>query len=216
MAHRRIFPKLNELTKRHPHDKWVMITLTVRSSHEELIAIVKEFKASFARLRRRPLWRDCIRAAVAGFEVTFSPEHGWHFHCHIMALRRNWLTQAELQEEWTKSTGDELSIPDIRAITNIHEGLSEVLKYVFKPSELGNWTVNELRQFLSLGRIKLAESYGSLRGLIVEDDSFNFGENVDEAETVYAGGPCPKCGEVLSVMNFSRTFLNTLEICDSG
>jgi hypothetical protein len=211
-----VYPKLNELTRLHPHDKWVMITLTVRSTHDELSTIVREFKASFSRLRRRPMWKDCIRAGVAGFEVTFNPEHGWHFHCHILALRKEWLPQEELSREWEIANKGDGMIVDIRAITNIHEGLNEVLKYVFKPSELINWKVKQLSEFLQLNRVKLADSYGELRGLIVEDDSFDFGENDLEDEKVYAGGPCPTCGETLSHMRFSRAFLSTLIICDSS
>jgi hypothetical protein len=55
---------------------------------------------------------------------------------------------------------------DIRAVKDLQGSVSEVLKYVMKPTNLLTWGPAQVAQFNALGRTKLRECYGELRGLV--------------------------------------------------
>jgi hypothetical protein len=205
-AFHRIAPALEELQRRHPKDRVVMITLTVQSSEEVLPVIVRGFKAAFAKLRRSRQWRRCMRAATAGFEATYHAGVGWHFHAHVIGLRMAWWDQAELAEAWQKASRGWGRIVDIREITHLTSGLGEALKYVFKPANLLTWGPEQIRQFLDLGRTKLRECYGELRGLVgeLEDDGEDELGVEPEELPLEEGDACPACGKPLKAEWRSR------------
>jgi hypothetical protein len=195
-AFHRVYPAFVELQRRHPGDRCVLITLTARSSDDLLRVIVKRFKQWFAKLRRCKDWRRCIRAAVAGFEVVYHPDQGWHFHAHILASRMAWWEQAELAETWRWISKGYGQIVDIRAVQNLSSGIAETLKYVMKPTNLLRWGLEQVRQFNALGRTKLRECYGELRGLVgeLEDDGEDQLGLEPEELPLAEGEPCPVCG----------------------
>jgi hypothetical protein len=205
-AFHRVFPAIQELQQRHPEDRWVLITLTAQSSDEALPVVVKRFKKWFAKLRRTNDWKRCIRGAVAGFECVYHPGQGWHFHAHILASRMAWWDQADLAASWAEISGDVGRIVDIRAVKDLSGGVAETLKYVMKPTNLLEWGPEQVAQFNALGRTKLRECYGAMRGLVGEIDGDGDDQLGIEPEEVplVEGEPCPECGAPLEAGWFSR------------
>jgi hypothetical protein len=59
----RLWPAIHVLRRRHPGDRWVLITLTIKASREPLATRVHRFKRWLARLRRTAAWKSAIRGA---------------------------------------------------------------------------------------------------------------------------------------------------------
>jgi hypothetical protein len=208
-AFHRVFPATQELQQWYPDDRWVLITLTAESSDERLKVIVKRFKGWFSKLRRTNAWKRCIRGAVAGFEVVHHQGQGWHFHAHVLALRMAWWEQADLAASWAEVSSDSGRIVDIRAVKDLSAGVAETLKYVMKPTNLLEWEPEQVNQFLELGRTKLRECYGKMRGLVGEIDGDGEDQLGTEPEEVplVEGEPCPECGAELTAHWLSREAL---------
>jgi hypothetical protein len=208
-AFHRVYPAMQELRQRYPTDRWVLITLTAESSDDPLPVVVKRFKKWFAKLRRMQEWQRSIRGAVAGFECVYHPGQGWHFHAHILASRMAWWDQADLAASWQKVSGDMGRIVDIRAVKDLQSGVAETLKYVMKPTNLLEWGPEQVAQFNALGRTKLRECYGELRGLVGEidgDGEDQLGMEPEEMPLV-EGQACPDCGLPLAARWLSREAL---------
>jgi hypothetical protein len=191
---------IETLSRRYSRDRWILITLTVRRIVGSLPELASVFKASFKELRRRRLWRDSIRGAIAGYEVTFDAHKGWHFHVHILALRKRWLEQRDLSNAWFEVTAGAGYIVDIRAVRDLRGGLREVIKYVFKPAELRGWGAEQVREFLALRKARLAESFGCFRAVELDLSGFDDQSTEDGAQPLFDGAPCPLCGGELRVL----------------
>jgi hypothetical protein len=206
---------MQELQRRHPKDRWVLLTLTAQSSEDPLPVVVKRFKKWFGKFRRMKDWKRCIRGAVVGFECVYHPGQGWHFHAHILASRMAWWDQADIAASWQKASGGLGQIVDIRAVQDLGSGVAETLKYVMKPTNLLTWQATQVAEFNALGRTKLRECYGELRGLVGEID----GDGEDqlgmepEEQPLVEGQPCPECGLPLIACWLPRDALGvTIEV----
>jgi hypothetical protein len=220
-AFSRLMPVLRAHQRRHRFDRPVLITLTGRSSFDPLIVQDKRYKAWFAKLRRTTVWQHCIRGAVAAFEFTWDREKGWHYHIHILAFRKVWLDQAELSNLWQRITAGVGEVVDIQSKGSLQSMTEETLKYCFKPTDLGlkglpekRWGVEQILEFNELRRVKLSESYGSLRGFkFDEDDLLAEAENAppphEHAHLVF-GSPCPDCGAPLQFERVPRSVARSL------
>jgi hypothetical protein len=185
----------------------VLITLTLEMNSGSLIIQDKRFKAAFRRLRRIKRWRDRIHGALCSYEFTITPK-GWHYHVHILAFRKAWYDQTQLAEDWVRATrtGNDTAIVDVRAISNLSEGLRATLQYCFKAIEIETWTANEVQQFNEMERIKLSDCFGAFRGLYLFDDS----TDQSVAEPLFVGCPCPECGAPMIRIKIHWRELNTL------
>jgi hypothetical protein len=179
----------------------------VRSSHETLLTHDRRVKGWFKRLRRSKRWKHCIRAALAGFEFTWNPETGWHYHIHVLAFRKAWYEQSEIAAQWERITGGEGRIVDIQSKGTLRSMTDEVLKYCFKPADIAKWDVQQIREFNGLRGARLGECYGELRGFKMDDDADLDGEPEREYADLYVGAPCPCCGERLELMTLPRSAL---------
>jgi Replication protein len=200
----RLWPAIKALRQRHPEDRWGFITLTATAGDEPLRAIVRRLQRWFARFRRTTAWRTAIRGAVAGVEVTYRPGRGWHVHVHLLASRQAWWDQADLAAAWQRTTDGQGKIAHIQdRDADVRASMCRTLTYPFKPMNLTAWGPAQVAEFTALGRTKLAECYGALRGLVVETT-----EDTDEAgdaprpepkgPALRAGAPCPACGTPLT------------------
>jgi hypothetical protein len=100
-------------------------------------------------------------------------------------------------------------IVDIRAVRDLGAGVAETLKYVMKPTNLLAWGPAQVAEFNALGRAKLRECYGELRGLVgeIEDDGEDqLGIEPEELPLV-EGQACPDCGLPLAARWLSREAL---------
>jgi len=200
-------PVLRDYQRRHPHDTPVLITLTVVSSHFSLAIVHKQFKSWFRRLRRTVKWQHRIRAGVCGFEVTYSPVHGWHYHVHVLAFRKVWYPQAELAAHWQRATGGAGVVVDIREVAgrDVGAGLSEVLKYCFKPADVALYGDQEVRDFIAMKGARFGETIGELVHWKLEDET-----DAGECDELTAGSPCPDCGEPLHFETSSRADMEAI------
>ncbi len=198
-AFRRLSPLLRDFQHRHPHDVPVMITLTVASSYDSLSVVHKRFKKWFKRLRRSKRWENRIRAGVCGFEVTYSATHGWHYHVHVLAFRKVWYPQEELSKQWQRITGS--MVVDIREVKgrDVSAGLSEVLKYCFKPADVAVIGVQQVREWLDMKGARFGETIGDLVHWKLEDEA-----DAGDHDRLTVGSPCPDCGDPLRFEVSSR------------
>ncbi len=218
-AHARAMPVLRAHQRRYPFDRPVFITLTGRSTFDPLVVHDKTFKGWFTKLRRTVLWTGSIRGAVAAFEFTWDAEKGWHYHIHILAFRKAWVEQSDLLAQWTRITeGAGAAGVDIQSKGSLQSMAEETLKYCFKPTDIGltgapekRWTARQVAEFNGLRRVKLSESYGSLRGftLDADDEATEAAQphEVDAHADLHFGSPCPDCGSPLTFETVPRAAL---------
>jgi hypothetical protein len=207
-AFARVLPAVQTLQRRHPDDRWVLITLTVVSTHEPVKTIVARVQRHFAKLRRAKDWKRCIRGGVSGTEITYDPDAGWHVHLHVLAARQAWWAQADLAAAWHRASDGEGRVVDIRdRHEDVRSGRCAALRYLFKPPTLLGWGPDQVAEFDALARLKLGERYGALRGLA--------GARADDVESPEAprsevGVPCPACGMPLAWARVSRAELEAM------
>ncbi len=227
-AFARLMPVLHAHQRRYRFDRPVLITLTAKSSFEPLAVLDRRFKSWFARLRRTVGWRRHIRGAVAGFEFTRHAEKGWHYHIHILAFRKSygWYEHSELLKQWQRITDNAGCVVDIQSKGTLQTMAEEVLKYCVKPADItGNakpekqWQAQQVAEFNQLRRVKLSESYGSLRGFELDEkdkaaEAAQAAQTVDEHEYLSFGSPCPDCGLRLQYATVPRALVTAL--CDSS
>jgi hypothetical protein len=209
-------PVLRAHARRHPFDRPVLLTLTARSTFDSLAVQDKRFKAWFTRLRRTVLWKRSIRGAVAAFEFTWDARKGWHYHCHILAFRKAWVEQSDLLAAWARITeGAGAAGVDIQSKGSLRSMAEETLKYCFKPADIGltgapekRWTARQVSEFNGLRRVKLSESYGSLRGFEMDAaDAETESAPPDPHADLHFGSPCPDCGSPLTFETVPRAAL---------
>jgi hypothetical protein len=93
-------------------------------------------------------------------------------------------------------------IVDIREIAgrDVGAGLSEVLKYCFKPADIGAFGVQEVRDFLDMKGARFGETIGDLVHWKLDDDEAGEGER----DELTVGSPCPDCAAPLYFETSSR------------
>jgi hypothetical protein len=111
--------------------------------------------------------------------------------------------QDALARPWERVTDGHSTIVDIRdRDPDVRASMCRTLTYPFKPTNIATWGPAQMAEFMLLGRTKLAECYGALRGLAAETDEK--GEEGGDAprreppaRVLVAGAPCPSCGAPL-------------------
>lgn len=131
---------------------------------------VYDLHAAFGRLKRpgttpgarsRGFWGYFVGGAYSAAELTYSAEHGWHPHLHVLVAARDgrFIPQRALRRAWGRATGGRGRVVDVRAVRDrsgasghrcdpdapdspvgpepLAEGVvREVVKYVVKGSDL--------------------------------------------------------------------------------
>ena len=96
---------------------------------------------------------------------------------------------------------------DIQSKGKLGKMVDEALKYCFKPANLNQWDIQQVREFDGLRGVKFSECFGELRGLKVESDDDLEGAPQDEHRDLGYGSPCPDCGESLRFVTVPRSAL---------
>jgi hypothetical protein len=201
----RTWPAIQACRRQHPRAPWVLATVTRRASHDPLPQIVRRLKHALARLRRSRDWRRCVRGGLVSVEMTSRADRGWHVHAHRLASRRAWWPQAELAARWQRVTGGEGQVVDLRRVSELRTGLAAVLHDVFKPANLLTWEPDQILEFNALGRAKLSECYGELRGLAAAWEADEAGRDGALATApLREGDPCPRGGAPLVAQRVPR------------
>jgi hypothetical protein len=207
-----MWPAVRTLQRRHPDDRWVLITLTVVSTHDHLRTVVPRVQRHFAKLRRSKDWKRCIRGGIGGMEITYHADTGWHVHLHVLAARQAWWAQADLAAAWHRASHGDGRVVDIRdRDEDVRSGRCAALRYPFKLPTLLDWGPEQAVEFNALARLKLGECYGALRGLVrvLEDDAQSCDEAL-EAPLPELSAPCPACGVPLAWARVSRAELEAM------
>ena len=148
-----------------------LVTLTLAASTDSLKHQLDRLYAWFRELRRSPLWKDHVVAAVAVAEVTRNAETGlWHPHLHILT-DGTYLPQNALAAEWERVTNGS-RIVDIRAVHDRRNAAQYVAAYVAKPTQVDGWppaAVNEFAYALR-GRRMLITAGKAHRCHVPEDE----------------------------------------------
>jgi hypothetical protein len=159
----------------HPGLVPVMITLTLRNG-PDLRERLAHLKASWSRMlaakrkgktgkeRHGAIEWNKVLGSIRSIEVKLGKGSGlWHAHIHVFALLTEYVNPFHLSSEWERFTGDSM-IVDVRKCRNgIKEGLTEVLKYVSKPSQLAPDKLHEL--YLAAAGSRFTDPQGLLRGV---------------------------------------------------
>lgn len=144
------------------------LTLTIRSTTETLAELLDKLTSSFARLRRRALWRKRVTGGVSFIELKWiDPLQRWNVHLHAV-IQGRYIEQGHLSKAWKQITGDSI-IVDIRAIKDNRTVTRYVTKYACKP--LHSSVLHDdcrLREAMTAlkGR-RLATTFGDWRGVLL-------------------------------------------------
>ena len=141
------------------------VTLTLKSTVEDLCSLVDKLYKSFRRLRTHKLWQHKVDGGAAFLEVKWNEaRQRWHPHLHLIVEGR-YLPQALLKDAWRRVTGNS-TIVDIRPIANGRSAARYVTKYASKP--LSNTFLNrpdKLQEaIVALRGTRLALTFGTWRG----------------------------------------------------
>ncbi len=207
-AQGRLQPRLRQLLAELPHDRLVFITLTVRNNFDSLADNHKRFREAFRRLRRQSRWSHKIRGGIASFEVAGTECSGWHYHAHILAFRRAYYDQADLTDDWQQATLGEGYIVDIREVNDVNEATQEVLKYVFKPADLNEWSPAMVKEFMQMKGARFSSVFGNLYGVKVQEEAD--ADTEADAAKLEDGSPCPECGDPLFNVTLTAEELDEL------
>jgi hypothetical protein len=153
----------------------IMITLTIknRANLPDGLAHLKDSwgrmmaakrKGASASGRHETIEWNKVHGSIRAIEVTRNDEtKEWHPHIHVFALVSEYIDRERLSKEWQRFTGDSF-IVDVRKCKNgIRAGLTEVLKYVSKPSQLTPELLYELYETAKGSRF--VDPQGCLRGV---------------------------------------------------
>ena len=153
---------------------------------------IRSLWAAWTRLRRSVQWKRKVKGCIVALEVTYNREkRTWHPHLNVL-MEGEYIPFAELNQMWIKATEGRGRTSRIQAAD---EGtVFELLKYTLKVAERDRETREfhlifddpaAIDEFLSaVYGSRLVRSYGSLRGLKVDDE-----EKPEAAEE-----KCPDCG----------------------
>lgn len=162
------------------------VTLTLRSNTEPLPVQLRNFSASFAKLRRIRLcdlrkrkmfnWWDRYVVGGAYFgEATLNEETGlWHVHAHLI-VEGQFLPQDELSSLWAVATGGS-TIVDVRALSGVDEAAAELVKYASKGAEAKLRANGDklVEWMIGTKGVRFCSTFGTWRGfrLAASDEKF--------------------------------------------
>lgn len=184
----------------------------------------RDIRAWYRTNGRWPRLRDLIGPGFSTLEVTYSQDHGWHPHRHLVT-DSSFIPWALLVVLWREASQGEGQIVDIRAIKREDRGaMREAVKYVTKPWEIPSDKADELRQVL-FGR-KRVWPLGGARPVCHEAKCPGCGEptsrchalDVGFADTVWSNGRdramirLRSSGEVLAIQRVGGRWQSLLLI----
>lgn len=124
--------RISEVLSLVKHRSLRFVTLTLAHSERPLPDQIDHLYAAYRRLRRSPLWRCRVTAAIAFTEVARSKyDDRWHPHLHVLCTGR-YLPHRALSDAWHAATGTSY-IVHVQIVTDPQTATRYVVKYVSKP-----------------------------------------------------------------------------------
>jgi hypothetical protein len=171
--------RLEVILANEPQLRPVFITYTVKNGFDlaERMAHLRGALRKLTKRRRHArngfststTWRH-LAGAVGALEATYSSEHGWHPHMHMVGLCDGWMDQRAMVEEWRQLTGDSfiVGIQQLDPSKPPLDAFLETFKYAVKFSSLSPPLVWEAAT--TLRRQRLVFSLGCFRGVPEPDE----------------------------------------------
>jgi hypothetical protein len=146
------------------------VTLTLKHKREPLFLTLARLRASFAQLRRNPIWTSAVVGGVYSIEVKRNADTGcWHAHVHAIT-DGTFLAQKRLSDAWLHVTGDSM-IVDIRAVRSRRDVVSYVTKYISKPADLSGWPRECVEEYArDMSGVRCVQTFGNCHGRRVEPE----------------------------------------------
>jgi hypothetical protein len=158
----------------------------------------KRLLDSFRKLTKRSFWTAKFLGGLYSVEMTIGRDGLNHVHLHIIAFRRCFFDVSILRTEWEKATnGDGLNLR-LDRITDLKNGLREILKYVSKPGDVEKFTAKHVREFLELKGQKMIGTFGEFGIFCADFDDEKDATDNSDRDALQVGDVCPcGCGAVV-------------------
>lgn len=179
------------------------VTLTMRSTNENLRDQLRRLRKNFASLRRSELWGYYVQGGIYTVEITFNPATSqWHPHIH-MIIDGSYIPHGELLKRWEFVVGDSAGV-DIRKVIGVRKIANYLAAYVAKSCDLSHLTPDRLAEWaIETHGLRLAQTFGSLHGIKVvaqEPDEVSYrplGLDVNWIVTLASSGS-ENCRQILN------------------
>ena len=99
---RAMLPKVEKLIRSFQRPTKLELTLPSMKSLAEMRKLIK---MCFAKLQRKKIWKDYVRAGIWGIGLTFSHEKGWHYHIHVAVDTWKYWPWQKVAAAWSDITG---------------------------------------------------------------------------------------------------------------
>lgn len=156
-----------------------LVTLTLKATDESLSQRISRLYRSFAKLRKHPVWKQGVDAAVSFLEVTRGRlGMHWHVHVHVIAKGR-YVQHAQLAAAWLACTGDSFVV-DVRLCKSPEALTRYVTKYITKAVDAAIFRDDDYldEAIEALAGVRMVTTIGAWRGepvlRYVSEDSWHF------------------------------------------
>ncbi|MBA7538846.1 hypothetical protein ES705_31123 [subsurface metagenome] len=191
----RLFHKYSRFVER-PGLK--MVTLTVPSvkfiTHDYVCGLRKQV----SRLLHRKEFREAWVGGFYGIETTWSAEHGYHVHVHLL-VEGAYVSWPKLKAAWSSITGHKAVV-----WINAADNPRQAFKYPLKTNDLESMGVPRLAAYLiAVKGLRLAQVFGSWHPSYKGGRGLDDGQDDLGAETAELAAvddkqerlACPYCGK---------------------
>jgi len=144
------------------------MVLTVENSPQgELSSSIAHMRASFAKLRRTPQWREKVRGGAYILEITHNPKkNSWHPHIHIL-WDGLYFDQRLLSALWCDASDGSMVVWTSAASARHAAYLA---KYAGKPPNINHWKSAAIAEYaIATSRSRMLQTFGNMHGIPVED-----------------------------------------------
>lgn len=181
----------------------VHLVLTQRHRKETRSQAVKRLKESFIKLQRRDFWKQYFKGGLWSIEFTKGKDGLHHAHLHVIAFRSKFFEINLLRSEWLTATGDS-HVLRLDKITDLSDGLLEVVKYISKPLDIGRFEKEDLTDFLTMKNMRFFGTFGEYRKFSRDfEPSDNAELPLSDLSQLTEGCACPHCNEPLFDLRMS-------------
>ena len=176
---------------------------TIKQARQRLVEAIK-------RLVDRKFWKDSFAGSLNSYEFTISKrtyvDGAIHYHAHLLVFckspnrKRNKRWQKEFREVWSGVSKGENRNLKIIPVNNLKVGITEVLKYIVKPSDIKQFSTGHLSQIEELRKHKMVSTTGEFHKFVKAYRQIEKQPQL-EPETAQkelcVGDACPICQEPL-------------------
>lgn len=142
----------------------------MKSTDEGLAARFTRLFDAFTKLRRRPVWKENVTAAIAVPEVTIGKHGQWHAHLHVLC-KGSYIPHALLKAAWYEVTGDSFVV-DVQSVHDRAEAARYVAAYIAGGNEVHKWHPEKIREYSDATHgMRMLRTYGACKLEQADDDS---------------------------------------------